>query len=148
MKFIRLSQTIVSEVLIANITCSCLNVYFWIRRKYSGERMVSSLLWEDLQQVLLQEWHPLSWVIRGPLLSWFHWVVVFLYFIVDIYNTADISFILYILLISFINVSNYPSKYLMFYYIIVDNLPIRCSKIAISCWTGLPYHVRGMIELI
>jgi len=71
-----------------------------------------------------------------------------MYFIIDIYNAALSLFILYILLISFINVSNYPSMYLMFYCIHVDNLPIRCSEIAISCWTRLSNHVRGMVELI
>lgn len=38
--------------------------------------------------------------------------------------------------------------YLMFYYIHVDNLPIRRSKIAISCWTWLSDHVRGITDLV
>ena len=80
------------------------------------------------------------------MLVWFHWFVLFLYFDAHIYIIQLTS--LYILLISFTNMSNYPSMYLMLYYIHVDNLPIRRSKIAISCWTWLSDHVRGITDLV
>ena len=38
--------------------------YTWISRNFLGERMVSSLLLVDLQQVLVLAWRPLLWVIQ------------------------------------------------------------------------------------